>query len=460
MTGIFKGLQEYASKQYLSMHMPGHKSGKLIPEELVEALGSKMFTFDLTELPETDNLQAPSAMILETEKRIAAINKAEQAFLLVNGSTAGLLAAIYALAKNKEIFIASNCHQAVYHAIILSGAEPIFIAADYDDQTGAQLGINPDNLTEAIYRYPSSKVLVVTYPNYYGQRYKMEEIIRTAKNHGLTVIVDEAHGAHFPFMQELLPGAISLGADVSIQSWHKMLPVLNQGSVLLTGKKCRDHNFRKAINLFQTTSPSYLIMATIDAAANMYCNKAAELKQTAQRIATHKEKQTFTHMVLHKESINQSDPFKLWLTSDRKLKTNAEKIIRDTHRIEPEILSDYELLFLLPLDCSNEMLDYLFAALYELDEALSTIKPSLKMPAEAITEPIRKPLLKPSELDLLSSQKVAVEEAQGKISAQIVAKYPPGIPLVYPGDTLTKEIVCYLSRHKINYSLQDGIEIM
>ena len=270
--GIFKKLREYKKVGYLSAHMPGHKSGKFLPPDLEEAFGKNVFEYDLTEVDGLDNLQNPQGIIKDTEEKIIRLTGAKEAYLLVNGSTSGLLSAIYTLGRGEKIFVGGNAHQGVYNAMIIADSSPIFLAVEREEESGTELGISPETLIEGIKQYPDCKVLILTLPNYYGIRYKYREILKIAQENNLQIIIDEAHGAHFNFMGKNYPNGIKIGGHVVVQSWHKTLPVFNQGSILLINGELDNefnrYNFRESVNIFQTTSPSYLIMSSIDIAAD------------------------------------------------------------------------------------------------------------------------------------------------------------------------------------------------
>lgn len=461
--GIFSRLKEYREKQYLSLHMPGHKSGKLLPPDLEEAFGREIFSHDLTEVEGMDNLQKPLGPIKDTEDKIKALTGAQEACLLVNGSSGGLLASLYALARDREIFLARNSHQAVYNGLLLAQAHPIWLGLERDGDSGTELGISPETLKEAIEKYPDCKLLLLTLPNYYGIRYKARELFKLAKENNLTVIIDEAHGAHFNFLDEKYPISLELGADLAVQSWHKTLPVFNQGSLLLKGESLADLDIRQSVNLFQTTSPSYLIMASMDASFDYLSEPKTRGKMdlSAKKWQDFIERFNFKNLKIftYKEPGGlATDPFKLLLYTDSYSLQVCREIIVDKYRMEAEIFEEGKILFMLPLFYDGNLAKSLEKALYELDQ-----KEGDRKKKDLEPEPPGQKILKieksPAYLDSLPKRKISLEESQGKISAQKIIKYPPGIPLLFPGQILTEEIVCYLKKHKINYSLQDGIEI-
>ena len=462
--GIFDTLKNHKEKEYISLHMPGHKSGTILPDRLREAFGENVFSYDLTEVAGLDNLQDPRAAIKETEDKIKDFTGAQEVNMLVNGSTAGLLAAIYSLAKDQEIFVATNSHQAVYNGLLLANAYPIWLATEVETATGTELGVDPETLAQAIKIYPDCKLLLLTYPNYYGLRYKTREIFKLAKEKGLIIIVDEAHGAHYNFLPEEYPTAIELGADLVVQSWHKSLPVLNQGSLLLKAHSQKELQVRQAVNLFQTSSPSYLILASMDLAFDFLYEERAGLAQSA------KKWQTFTQDLQDLPLKNlriftckekgglSADPFKVLIYTASYPLEYCQKIIVDKYKLQAEIFEEGRLLFMLALFYEESLADRIKQALLELD-SLEVEVPASPYQRETFWEKILKLKENPASLDRLDKKRIPLEESLGKRSAQKILKYPPGVPLLFPGQILTEEIVCYLKKHKINYSLQDGIDI-
>ena len=258
--------------------------------------------------------------------------------------------------------------------MIISGSKPIFLTPVLDQENGVELGVSPETLTEGIEENPDCKVLILTFPNYYGIRYKYKEIFRIAKANNLQIIIDEAHGAHFNFMKDKYPNAVSLGADVAVQSWHKTLPVLNQGSVLLEGFGKEAYNFRESINIFQTTSPSYLIMSSIDAASDFLEEKETEVISNAGKWQKYFKELKLLNLVILRYREEESDPFKLVVLSKKESGKLFWEIVIDKYKIQPEIIESGRLLFMLPLFFDSELAERIKNALIDLDNNLEEKK--------------------------------------------------------------------------------------
>ena len=247
----------------LSGHTPGHKNGVFLPEALQQAWGSQFASYDYTELDGLDNLHFSSGCIAQSQQQAAQIFGAAQCFYLVNGTTAGLQAAIMAACSNRQGFVPRHVHRSVYHSLLLAHAEPIYLPLELDEATSLPTGIRPDILQDYINRYPDCRNLILVNPTYQGITAENVQCVQIAKQHNLIVIVDEAHGSHLHFHSNLPTSLLDAGADLVVQSWHKTLPVLTQGSALLVNAQYKGISPEPFLSLLQTTSPSYLLMASL-----------------------------------------------------------------------------------------------------------------------------------------------------------------------------------------------------
>ena len=261
-------LQQLSQRQETAFYAPGHKKGQGIASSLVELLGTKVFTADLPELPELDNLFAPAGVIKRAQELAAQTFGSDETWFLVNGSTSGVIAAILATCKpGDKIILPRNSHQSAISGLILSGALPIFLNPVYDEQWDLAYSITPAALNLALKEHSDVKAIFITSPTYQGVTGHLEEMVQIAHSQGIPLIVDEAHGAHFTFHPSLPPSALSLGADLVIQSTHKVLGSLTQSSMLhLQGDKIDGTRVNRALQLVQSTSPSYILLASLDAA--------------------------------------------------------------------------------------------------------------------------------------------------------------------------------------------------
>ncbi|MDP2892316.1 MAG: arginine decarboxylase, partial [Bacillota bacterium] len=255
-TPIETMLRKYAGGNRVRFHMPGHKGrGKGIPAG-----------WDITEAAGADNLHCPEGVIKLSQEMCASSFGAHQSFFLVNGSTAGVAAMMLYAGSGKKVIIGRDCHRSAVSALILSGAEPVFIPVDYDRKNRIYGCVKADDVLHALDENPDAAAVFLTRPNYYGLCSVVESIARAVREKGKLLLIDEAHGAHFPFHPRLPETSGKLGADMWVQSVHKTLPALTQGALLHTGERVDEKGIQNTLALLQTSSPSYPVMASIESA--------------------------------------------------------------------------------------------------------------------------------------------------------------------------------------------------
>ena len=249
-------------------YFPGHKRGQGISAKLADFWGKSVFKADLPELPELDNLFAPEGVIKKAQELASEAFGAEKTWFLVNGSTCGIIAAILATcATGDKIILPRNIHQSAIAGLILSGAIPVFINPEYDPGVDLPYSITPEAVKIALKQHPDAKALILVYPTYHGVCGDIKAIAEIVHQHHIPLLVDEAHGAHFHFHPDLPTSALAAGADLSVQSTHKVLGAMTQASMLhIQGKRIDPQRISKALQLLQSTSPSYLLLASLDAA--------------------------------------------------------------------------------------------------------------------------------------------------------------------------------------------------
>lgn len=263
-TPIYNKLRSYARGNIIPFHMPGHKMGRGFPCEFLEDL----VKFDITEIPGTDNLHFPDGIIKEAQELAAIAFGTDKTYFLVNGSSCGIHASIMSvLMPGDRILVPRDCHRSVIGGIMMAAANPVYINTEFDNFFGISTIIKPNTLEKALIDNPDVKAVIITRPNYYGICSDVQQIAKIAHSFGKILIVDEAHGAHLKFNKTLPVSAIEAGADISIQSAHKTLPALTQGAYLHVKSNMVDlERLEFTLRLLQTTSPSYIIMASLDIA--------------------------------------------------------------------------------------------------------------------------------------------------------------------------------------------------
>ena len=454
-TPIYEAMKKYIDKEYLNFHTPGHCQGKWVEENLKKIIGEKAFKADLTELPGLDNLHTPVSSIKESEKLAAETFGADKTKFLVNGSTAGIIAAIMtAVDRDEKILIPRNAHKSVYNGLILSEADPTYIPLK---KINGNFPLNVDievlkkSLKENIF-----KALLLTNPSYYGVCIKNIKEIKTNKcnptHNDILMIIDEAHGAHLDFCNKLSDGASKSCADLWVQSIHKNLGSLTQSAMLhFRDAKIDIQRLEAMLNLLQTTSPSYLLLLSLELARDNLENNSNLWDDFVDRLIRYREKiseRIKGFKLLQENDIDPSlslDITKLTLFTDKLGVTGYEiaEILKKDYNILVELSSyDHILLFITPAH-DEENLSYLFDVLDDLSKRLLNYNKPMLQNHEKFPD-VPDIALKPGDAIKLKTREINLSEASGKVSADFVVPYPPGIPVLIPGEIITKDIINYI----------------
>ena len=440
---LWNRMEQLHKQNPISGHTPGHKNGVFLPTHLKDAWGEAVARYDYTELPGLDNLHFADDCIAQSQAQAAELFGAKQCFYLVNGTTAGLQAAIMATCSNKQVFVPRHVHRSIYHSLILAQAEPIYLPLVLDEETGLPLGISLEVLDAYIAQYPDCKNLILVNPTYQGITTNNVQCVQLAKQHNLTVIVDEAHGSHLHFHNALPESLLDAGADLVVQSWHKTLPVLTQGSALLVNHSYTGMSPEPFLSVLQTTSPSYLIMASLEAGSiYMGTNSYAHINQSLETIfALHRRiaEECKTLSVLWKEEWHQ-DPFKLYLISDRLNGADMDTFLREQFAIYSEMHDNNGILFILPLETTTTWAEQLFAAIKALD-VYSLTQEKQEATQSFYCSNIPEQCMTLRDAFYAPKQQITWRDVENRIAGQFILRYPPGIPLVVPGERITAEIV-------------------
>ncbi len=445
---LWQQMEQLHQKQPVSGHTPGHKNGIFLPAELQSAWGNRFASYDFTELDGLDNLHFSGGCIKQSQQQAAQIFGAGQCFYLVNGTTAGLQAAIMASCSNKQVFVPRHVHRSVYHSLLLAHAQPIYLPLELDETTSLPLGISTDVLADYIHKYPDCKNLILVNPTYQGITTNNVQCVQMAKQHGITVIVDEAHGSHLHFHEDLPASLLDAGADLVVQSWHKTLPVLTQGSALLVHRDYTGTSPEAFLSLLQTTSPSYLLMASLEA-GSIYMGTdghkhISDSLQAIYELHSLIENNLQTMQLLWNPEWKQ-DPFKLYLTSDILSGSEMDEYLRVHHAVYSEMQDNNGILFILPVQTDKAWTNRLYDALLALDQYAATKKePSAELNTAAESfycKTIPEQVYPLQEAFYSEKDTVPWHSAANRMAGQFILRYPPGIPLLVPGERITQEIV-------------------
>lgn len=456
-TPLIDALKTSISRPHAPFYTPGHKRGAGISPILTDLIGKDVFRADLTELAELDNLFTPESAILAAQELAAEAFGAEKTWFLVNGSTSGIEAAIIATCRmNDKIIMPRNVHSSVIAGSILSGAIPIFINPEYDENLDITHSITPENLTATLAKHPDAKAVLMVYPTYYGVCGDLKSIAQITHQYNIPLIVDEAHGAHFHFHPHLPISALTAGADLTIQSIHKTLGAMTQASMLhCQGNRININKLNKALQLVQSTSPSFILLASLDAARHqMAVNGEILMSQTLQlaEIARIEISQIPSLSVLEIPQINKNGFFDLDKT---RLTVNianlgltgfdAEDMLNEMG-VTSEFSSLRNLTFIISLGNNKSDIGELVTGLKKLTQIpqLTSQYKICKYRNGAIIDHIM--CISPREAFFADSEILPLEKTVNRICAENICPYPPGIPVLMPGELITKPAIEYLQK--------------
>lgn len=472
-TPLLSALAQAAQRDHAAFYAPGHKQGQGIPDLFKTLLGAQVFQADLPELPELDNLFAPEGPIQQAQQLAAETFGAEKTFFLANGSTCGIEAAVLAVCSpGDKILVPRNAHRSVVAALILSGAKPVFLSPTYDKRWDLAYGVTPEQVEWALKEHPDMRAVLVVSPSYQGICSDIAAIANLVHARSCVLIVDEAHGPHLSFHDQLPQGAIAGGADLVIQSTHKVLAALTQASMLhVQGTRVDCERLRQALQLTQSTSPNYLLLASLDAARYQMAMAGTALMEKTLAIANQVRSQLLTLASLQcltSECVAQvSSHFHLdctRLTVDVSALGMtgfaADELLHEHLEVTAELPTLRQLTFIFSLGNTTTDGDRLLSALTSLvEKAAMNAEPSLSLPSEvSLSCPtLAEPPITPRDAFFAKSRVVAIAEAVGHISADTLCPYPPGIPVLLPGERITSEAIAYLQHIHVAGGVITGI---
>ena len=427
-------------KNKISFGMPGHKGKEFFDLDIKR---------DLTEIYGTDNLLNPSGVIEDLHREISKLFGSKESFVITNGSTGALhIAMAMATRPGDKVLIQRNTHKSIYNGLLLNDLDPIYLNTIYDKGRAMYFGIDLDELREKIEGNNIAACVLVS-PNYFGGILRLREIIEILHETDIPVIVDEAHGAHLYFSDLKKYSALDAGADLVINSTHKMIPSLTQAALIHRGTDRFSHeDLLKYVNIYNTTSPSYLVMLSIEAGLDYMDREGrSELIERCKDIEGLKDAINYDLDLSH-ESIIANDPMKFLF---RIPGMTGEEVVEDfiinkDIRLEMGDLY-YALGIISPINTREEIEKLKEAILSYGDGAYKKIIPQ--------EFPIPEKKLLPREAFLSEGEKISYKDARGRISKEIIGAYPPGVPLVSFGEVISEEII-----NKIDEFLAEGIEVI
>lgn len=446
---LYERLRSYSESDYYPFHMPGHKRNK-------ENKFINPFCLDITEIDNFDNLHHSEGILLEAQKRAASLYQSEESYFIINGSTSGLLSAISACTnKGGSILMARNCHKAVYNAVFLNELKNIYTYPQNTNKYCVNGGLSPENVKQLLINNKNIQAVVITSPTYDGIVSNIKEIVRIVHEFKIPLIVDEAHGAHFGFHSYFPSSAISSGADIVIHSLHKTLPSFTQTAIIhVNGSLVNRDRLKRYLSIYQTSSPSYLLMASMDSCINLlqnngktlFHNYVQNLSKFRESLSNLKKLEVIDESIIGNNDIYDLDCSKIIISVKNTDITGKElyHLLLKKYHLQMEMATSDYVLGMTSIMDTWEGFERLKNALYEIDKTCKLVENNeninINLKAKicyTITESLNK---KMNECNL--------SDAVGKVSGEYVYLYPPGIPVIAPGEEITYKLVQQINKFK------------
>lgn len=444
MGNLYQKLEKYSKKDIVPLHMPGHKRN-------TKMLGTQLpYNIDITEIDGFDDLHHADGIIKNIQEKAQKIYNTKKSFLLINGTTCGILAGIRSFVKkNDKILVARNCHKSVYHAIELNELKPIYVMPKTNED-GINLEITPKEVKNKIKENPDVKLVVLTSPTYEGIISDIKEIVKICHENKIPVLVDEAHGAHLKFMNKTKElSAVDAGADIVVQSVHKTLPALTQTSLLhINGNMVNEEKLKHELSIFETSSPSYILMASIENCLDFLQqneNMFEKYEENLEYFYSKTKEIKKLEILKNKLTDQYFDDGKIVIITTKTNITGKElsEILRKKYKIELEMSSVNYAIAMTSVCDSKENVERLINALIDIDAKLE-IQKMPKYEFENILPIISKSIYEAEKEDKFV--KTDYRKVEGRISKEYMWVYPPGIPIITPGEIISKDIINLLEQ--------------
>lgn len=455
-TPLFSNLIKHAKKNPVQFHIPGHKKGTGMDPEFREFIGDNALSIDLINIGPLDDLHSPKGIIKQAQDLAAQAFGADHTFFSVQGTSGAIMTMIMTVCgPGDKIIVPRNVHKSVMSAIVFSGAVPIFIHPEIDSNLGISHGITTDSVERALEQHPDAKGVLVINPTYFGVAADLKKIVEVAHSYDIPVLVDEAHGVHIHFHDELPLSAMQAGADMAATSVHKLGGSMTQSSILNVRDGLVSYKrVQSILSMLTTTSTSYLLLASLDVARRRLITEGRELiDQTIQLANSIRERiNKIDHLycvgkeILGTKATYNYDPTKLIISIKDLGITgyDAEKWLREKYNIEVELSDLYNLLCLItPGDTETEG-DMLVKALQELSDEFHERAEKIQIHAQVLLPDIPLLALTPRDAFYSETEVIPFSESEGRIIAEFVMVYPPGIPIFIPGEIITAENLRYI----------------
>lgn len=457
-TPLFTALLEHANKNPIQFHIPGHKKGNGMDPEFKEFIGENALSIDLINIAPLDDLHQPRGIIKQAQDLAAEAFGADHTFFSVQGTSGAIMAMIMSVCgPGDKIIVPRNVHKSIMSGIVLSGATPIFIHPQVDPDLGISHGVTPESIEKALKQHPDAKAVLVINPTYFGIAGDLRKIVEVTHSYNIPVLVDEAHGVHIHFHDELPLSAMQAGADMAATSVHKLGGSMTQSSILnVQGKLVSPERIQAILSMLTTTSTSYLLLASLDTARKSLATEGKALLEETIRLA---EK---TRVLINeidylycvgRETLGTSATYAIDLTkiivSVKELGITGyavEKWLREKFNIEVEMSDLYNILCIITPGDKEEDLLRLVYALKELSLEFKH-QSDVYVNTRVLLPDIPVLALTPRDAFYAETEVVPFEESVGRIIAEFVMVYPPGIPIFIPGEIITEENLLYTKKN-------------
>lgn len=457
-TPLFDALMEYVNRNTIPFHVPGHKKGVGADPEFKKFIGDNAFKIDVTVFKLVDSLHHPTGAIKKAQELAADAYGSDAAFFSINGTSGAIQAMIMSVVNaGDKIIIPRNVHKSVTAGIILSGACPVYMQPELDKNVGIAHGVTPETVEKTLKENPDAKAVLIINPTYYGVAADIKKIAEIVHNYNIPLIVDEAHGPHLSFNDKLPISAMDAGADICAQSTHKIIGALTQSSLLqVRSGRINIQRVQQVLNMLQTTSPSYILMASLDCARRQIALYGDELLEKTINLSNYARNEInkipgfycFGEEILHNPGVYALDPTKMTITC-RDLGITGydlDMILSEKYHIQMELADLYNVLAVGSFGDTKENIESLLTALREISKEY--LKKGNRKSDFVDIPSIPEQVQIPSEAFNSEKTSVLLKNSTGMISGEFLMAYPPGIPILCPGERITKEIIDYVQKLK------------
>ncbi|TBL78237.1 aminotransferase class I/II-fold pyridoxal phosphate-dependent enzyme [Paenibacillus thalictri] len=456
-TPLFTALKQHAERNPIQFHIPGHKKGVGMDPEYREFIGDNALSIDLINIAPLDDLHQPTGVIEEAQRLAADAFGADHTFFSVQGTSGAIMTMILTVCgQGDKIIIPRNVHKSVMAAIIFAGAKPVFLKPVRDANLGIDHGVTTHSVKRALERHPDAKAVLVINPTYYGVCANLKEIVDLVHSHNMPVLVDEAHGVLIHFHDKLPMSAMEAGADMAATSVHKLGGSMTQSSVLNVREgRVNAQRVKTIISMLTTTSTSYILLASLDTARRNLAVNGRLMAERALELAHHTRKAIneipglycFGEEILGTEATYDMDPTKINVHV-RKLGItgyDVENWLREHYNIEVELSDMYNVLCLVTPGDTKQNVDILIQAFVELSRQNYNIRTEnelvIKIPS------IPQLTLTPRDAFYGDTEVIPFKQSADRIIAEFIYVYPPGIPILLPGEVITQDLIDYITEH-------------